>query len=67
MKFSVRETLMALADHGLRIADAAQSIYLSRNALVHRVKVIRDATGLNPLDFWDMQKLVEMYSDEEEK
>lgn len=64
MNFSARETLMALANNRLHMMDAARSLYLSRNALVHRVEVIHDATGLNPLDFWDLQELLKIYEEE---
>lgn len=64
MKFPVRETLMALANNRLQIQKAADAMWLSRNALTHRVRAIQKATGLNPLEFWDMQELLKIYEEE---
>lgn len=54
------EVILALADNGLNITQAANSIYRHRNTVVYHVNAIKRETSLNPTDFWDMQKLVPM-------
>lgn len=54
------EVILALADNGLSATTAAQSIYRHRNTVIYHIDAIKKETGLNPLDFWDMQKLVLM-------
>ena len=54
------EVILALADNGLRVNTAARKIYRHKNTLDYHIQAVKKATGLNPLDFWDMQKLVPM-------
>lgn len=61
MSFPVEETIRALADNRLRRTEAAREIWISQNAMRYRIDAIKQETGLDPTNFWDMQKLVEMY------
>lgn len=54
------EVILALADNGLRINNAARETYRHHNTIRYHIAEIQKETGLNPLDFWDMQKLVPM-------
>ena len=54
------EVILALADNGLKIRKAAQQTYRNPNTIRYHIQTIREKTGLDPLDFWDMQKLVPM-------
>ena len=61
MRFPVEETIRALADNQLRRTEAARKLWISQNAMRYRIDAIKRETGLDPTNFWDMQKLVEMY------
>lgn len=54
------EVVVALADSGLRLNTAAKKLYRHVSTIHYHVDVIRRCTGLDPLDFYDMQKLVPM-------
>lgn len=54
------KVIKALADNGLRAARVAKVLYKHRNTIVFHIDSIRRQTGLNPLDFYDMQKLLPM-------
>lgn len=47
----------ALAHNQLSTIQAARSMNYHRNTIWYHVREIRKTTGLNPYDFFDMQKL----------
>ena len=49
--------IMALARNRLSTARAANDLNYHRNTIFYHVKKIREKTGLDPLDFFDMMKL----------
>lgn len=52
------ETVLAFAESGMNAAKAARTMYITRNALLYRLDVIYDRTGLQPLKFDDLVVLV---------
>lgn len=54
------ELILALADNGLVMHKVAKLCYRHPNTVKYHVENIREKTGLDPRDFWDMQKLVPM-------
>lgn len=52
--------VIELANHGLSAMLAAKSLNYHRNTIYYHVRKIRKETGLNPYDFFDMQKLYPM-------
>lgn len=52
--------IIQLANHGLSALQAAKSLTYHRNTIYYHVKKIRKETGLDPYDFFDMQKLYPM-------
>ena len=54
------EAIMALANNGLKIKRAANQTYRNPGTIRHHINAIKEKTGLDPRDFWDMQKLVPM-------
>lgn len=54
------ELILALADHGMKCETAAKAIGMSRNSAYCRENKIYRITGLDPRDFYDLQKLVEI-------
>ena len=52
------EVIVALADNSMNVTDAADAIYVHRCTVHYRVKKIREGTGLNPFNFYDLCKLL---------
>lgn len=50
-----------LANNGMKIAKVAPLVYLERTTIYSRVEKIHRITGLDPLDFWDLLKLVKRF------
>ena len=52
--------IVALANNRLTAREAARSLNYHHNTIYyHKVKILK-ATGLDPYDFYDMQKLLPM-------
>jgi sugar diacid utilization regulator len=56
--------IVALANCQLSPFQAAASLNYHRNTIYYHVKKIRKSTGLDPYDFFDMQKLYPMAKEE---
>lgn len=54
------ELILALADNGLVMHKVAKKTYRHPNTVRYHIDNIKEKTGLDPRDFWDMQKLVPM-------
>ena len=52
--------IIELAHHQLSALQAAKTLNYHRNTIYYHVRNIRKKTGLNPYDFFDMQKLYPM-------
>lgn len=52
--------IVALAKHKLSGREAARSLNYHHNTIYYHSKKILKATGLDPSDFFDMQKLLPM-------
>lgn len=52
------KAILALAENGLRIEPATKMLYLHRSTLCRRIQRIKKKTGMDPLNFFDMQTLV---------
>ncbi len=55
-----KDIVLALARNGLNQSAAAREMHYSHRALWYHIKRIVEGTGLNPMDFYDMVKLVAM-------
>ena len=63
-----RETLNLLANAGMNMSRAAELVGCSRKTVYDRVRSVKNKTGKDPADFWDMHDLVtnaEYYRKEE--
>ena len=58
------ETLIALADYGMNISEVAKKTYCSRQNVYYRLRQIENKTGICPLDFWGLKRLLESYGKE---
>lgn len=54
----------AYADRGMDATKAARSIYYHRNTLNYHLKCAKKKTGLDPKNFYDLIKLIELYNRE---
>lgn len=59
-----KEVILAYADCNMNTYHAAKKIYLHRNTIMHHLKKVRRLTGLDPLNFYDLHKLVAMVREE---
>jgi DNA-binding PucR family transcriptional regulator len=60
------KVVFALADCGLNPSRAARKLFVHRNTVLHHIGEIKSYTGLNPLDFYDMEELLESFKEVEE-
>lgn len=54
------EIVLALADTGTRATAAARKLYMNHSTVLYHMKLIKAITGLDPKDFYDLGKLVQM-------
>lgn len=50
--------IIALAQYDMNAQAAADAIYVHRNTIHYHVRKMRDATGLDPRNFYDLCKLL---------
>lgn len=58
------KVVFALADCGLNPSRAARKLFVHRNTVLHHTGEIKNYTGLDPLDFYDMVELLERFKEE---
>ena len=61
-----KNVIFALADNGMRATEVARALDVHRNTVLYHIKEINSKTGLNPLDFHDLCKLIEIYKEDKE-
>lgn len=54
------EVIDALAFASLSIAEASRILGVHRNTTFNNIRLIRKKTGLDPMDFFDLQELYKM-------
>lgn len=57
-------TIRAFAQGDMNIRLAAEAAYMSYTGFVYRLRQIRSRTGLNPRNFYDLMKLLELTEEE---
>ena len=65
MKSTDKEVILMLADCNMNAAEAARRMMYHRNTIIFRMQSIKKKTGLNPGNFYDLVKLVEIVGGEE--
>lgn len=55
-----KEVVVGMADNGMKPYRVAKSIYMARTTVYHHITAIRRKTKLDPTDFYDLSKLVEI-------
>ena len=54
------ETIISLARNNMNARATARTMFVHHQTVIYNIKMIRRNTGLNPLDFYDLQKLIPM-------
>lgn len=49
--------IVALTHSNMNTAETARRLFYSRNTVLYHIKKIKEATSLDPLDFFDLGKL----------
>lgn len=52
--------ILAFADCNMNAAEASRIVYMHRNSILYHCSRVEKLTGLDPLNFYDLVKLVEM-------
>lgn len=55
-----RETVLAFAQCNMSATKAAKIVHRSRSGILYRLELVKLHTGLDPWDFFELGKLVEM-------
>lgn len=55
-----KQIILAMADCSLHASDVAKKLYMDRSSVTYHISQIEQKTQLDPRNFWDMVKLVEM-------
>ena len=53
-----REIVLAFADHGMRESKAAAALHYHPGSVTYHLDKVREVTGLDPRNFYDLIKLV---------
>lgn len=53
-----REVVLAFAKNNMDAAKAARDMPMHRNSVIYHLERVKKKTGLNPLVFYDLVKLV---------
>ena len=54
------DIVLALAANNMNISDTARAVFMHRNTVVYHIAKIKKMTGLDPANFYDLHKLVNM-------
>lgn len=52
------EIVVALAEESMNVAAVARRFYRNRNTIMHHIEKVQEETGLNPLNFYDLNRLL---------
>ena len=50
--------ILSLADHRMLASEVARDLYMHRNTVIYNIGRIREITGKDPLNFYDLHDLV---------
>ncbi len=58
------DIILGLAAHGMKVKPTAKALGKHWNSVYYRIGRIHDTTRLNPLDFYDLQELLEIVKED---
>lgn len=59
-----KDIIITLADRDMKVSETARIMFMHRNTVVYHIQKVKRITGLDPLNFYDLQKLVSMVKEE---
>ena len=57
------ETIVSLAENNMNARATARAMFVHYQTVMYNIKMIRRNTKLNPLNFYDLQKLLPVAKD----
>ena len=57
--------ILALAEKRMNATEVSRAVFMHRNSVVYHIEKIKRITGLNPLDFYDLHRLLQMLKKED--
>ncbi len=60
-----KKLLKAYAAHNMNVRETGDAVYLHYNSIRYRFRLIQRETGLDPRNFYDLEKLLAMISTQE--
>lgn len=52
--------ILALAANNMNVSQTSRALYMHRNGVMYHIEKVKRKTGLGPLNFYDLVKLVRM-------
>lgn len=59
-----REIILAMAECNMNESEVSRKLHFHRNNVVYHCEQVREKIGLNPRNFYDLVKLVEMVKED---
>lgn len=56
--------ILALADNKMNVSEVSRQLYMHRNTVAYHITRIRQITGKDPLNFYDLYRLVMLAKEE---
>ena len=50
--------VLGFAENNMKASETARSMYFTRNSVIYHLNQVKEKTGLNPYNFYDLMKLV---------
>lgn len=61
-----KQAVIAFAESNMRLSEAARALHYHHNSIDHHLRAVKNKTGLDPRNFFDLQKLYAMAKGEDE-
>ena len=59
-----KEIILALAANNMNESAASRALFMHRNTVVYHLNKVKTISGLDPMNFYDLIKLVEIITKE---
>ena len=56
--------IIALADNKMNVSEVSRQLYMHRNTVAYHINRIKQITGKDPLNFYDLYRLVMLAKEE---
>lgn len=61
-----KQSVIALANSNMNVSQAARSVFMARTTFAYHIEKVKRVSGLDPLVFYDLVKLVDRFRKEAE-